>query len=294
MRGTTVTISSESIVELAQTTIALSVLKCEWGSGRHACNVTVACWEALRKHYYWHLCDLKSKRQKFSQTHCQLPRCSAPLQSSIEALRHHIETSHLSRTAVLCPIEGCRSGGVLRTNTISKHFLDEHARLEGMTVQLLSELLKPSWRPFYPSEAVKSLPPLPPDPSPGCVLVTTSPMLTQSCKNLFTSPPVSSQISTPFTSPRKQSQRQIPKREKTEDNADELTIPDFAPLPGYPESACYEPQELVVWRRPTIFDMDVARPQRMLEGPIKETPRSIFYDVFAKRFDEIEREGPLS
>ncbi|GLB37697.1 hypothetical protein LshimejAT787_0407480 [Lyophyllum shimeji] len=296
MQVSTVTISSESIVELAQATIVPFVIRCEWGSGRDVCNVVVACSEALKKHYHWHLRDLKSKKQKFAQTHCQLPRCSAPLQSSFEALRHHLEASHLSRTAVLCPIAGCCSGGVLRTSTISKHFLDEHAHLEGTTVRLPSALLKPSWRPFYPSEAVKPPPPLPPDPSPGCVLVTAVPALTRGCRKLLTSPPDSSQLSTSITavaSPRRQSQRQIPKRDKAEDDEDELPIPDFAPLPVYRGSTSYDPQEFVVWRRPTVFEMDVARPQRMLEGPFKEAPRSIFYDVLAKQVEEMKSKGIL-
>ncbi|KAF8070709.1 hypothetical protein FPV67DRAFT_1488444 [Lyophyllum atratum] len=293
MQVSTVTISSQNIVALAQTTIASVGIKCEWGSGRDVCNVVVACWESLQKHYHQHLYDVRSKRHKHTQLQCQLPRCSARFQPSFDALQDHIVTSHLSRVIVVCPIDGCRSGGVLRSNTISKHFVDEHLHLDGRTVQLPSAVLKPSWRPFYPSEAVKPPPPLPHNPSPGCVLVSTSPA-PRSRKKLSTSPPTSSQISTAFASPRKQSRRQIPKKEKADDDEDELTIPDFAPLPGYPESACHEPQEFVVWRRPTVLDVDVARPQRMHEGPIKETPTSILYEVFAQRVDELERKNLLS
>lgn len=161
-------------------------------------------------------------------------------------------------------------------------------------MQLPSELLRPSWQPFYPSNFSSPPPPLPPSPNPGCILVYATPTVVPSRKSHLhlSFPPTISSTSTPFTSPRKQSQRQIPK--KLDDNNDGLTIPDFAPLPGFPETACYQPQELVVWHRPTVFNIDIARPQHMLEGPIAGAPVSILYDVFAQRVNELERDGLLS
>ncbi|KAG6840753.1 hypothetical protein C0991_004603 [Blastosporella zonata] len=93
-----------------------------------------------------------------------------------------------------------------------------------------------------------------------------------------------SQASSPFASPLKQSQRQIPK-EVPVDN-DELNVPDFAPLPSYPGDARLWFEEFAIWRPPTMFDMDVARPQRMHDGPVSETPISISYAIFAKCFNK--------
>ncbi|KAF5380432.1 hypothetical protein D9615_004663 [Tricholomella constricta] len=186
----------------------------------------------------------------------------------------------------------CRPSAALRSATILKHFLDEHSQLNGTVVQLPSDLLRPSWRPFYPSKAVQPPPPLPPNPKPGCLLVTSAPCAMRNRKHLMLSLPTPSPSSTPFTSPRKQSQRQIPK--KAEEDEDELSIPSFGPLPGYPESACLQPQDLVVWRRPTVFDVDVARPQGMYDGPIQETPISILYDVFARHKIRGSRSRPPS
>ncbi|KAG5639104.1 hypothetical protein H0H81_006693 [Sphagnurus paluster] len=115
-------------------------------------------------------------------------------------------------------------------------------------------------------------------------------------RRLMDSPSTSSQTSSPLTSPRKSSQRQIPHKKQALDNDDDdLAIPNFAPLPGYPMPAdLYEPQDLIIWRRPAVFALDVARPQRMHAGPIPETPISMLYDVFAKKVEHLERQNILA
>ncbi|KAG5647065.1 hypothetical protein DXG03_001435 [Asterophora parasitica] len=188
-------------------------------------------------------------------------------------------------------MKGCRPSAVLRSSTILKHFQDEHSHLNGKVVELPSEILRPSWGPFYPSAAIPPPPELPANPKPGCVLVTASPCTTRNRICPFIPALTPSRSSTPYALPRK---RQIPKEKPDEQDEDELLVPNFDPLPGYPESACNRPQDLIVWRRPTVFEMDVARPLAMHNGPIRQTSVSILYDAFAKHVGELERKGLLS
>jgi len=81
-------------------------------------------------------------------------------------------------------------------------------------------------------------------------------------------------------------QRQIPLKDKAEEEEGELHIPEFETLHGH-DGSC-QPQDLLIWRRPGVFDMDVSRPQRMHDLPIKDAPLSILYEVFAKKVDEFE------
>ncbi|KAG6920228.1 hypothetical protein DXG01_004997 [Tephrocybe rancida] len=154
------------------------------------------------------------------------------------------------------------------------------------THTLPSPLLRPSWRPFFPKN-LPAPPPLPRDPMPGCVLVLTSPAALRTRKSLAILPS-SSQAS--FASLRKQPQRQIPKEMLAD--GDDLDVPEFGPLPSYCSTASFWSEEIAIWQPPTMFDMDVARPQRMLDGPVSETPISISYTVFAKYVDSLERKGP--
>lgn len=148
-----------------------------------------------------------------------------------------------------------------------------------MIVHLPSNTLRPSWQPFPPS--IPSPPKLPKDLNPGSVLLmpTASSVIRKKIQ-----PPSSSQP----VSPRKP-QRQIPRKDRAEEQGeDELQIPEFGALPKYNVS-CHQPQDLVIWHRPGVFDMDVSRPQNMHGSPVEDVPLSILYEVFAKKFDELER-----
>ncbi|KAG5723614.1 hypothetical protein E4T56_gene18173 [Termitomyces sp. T112] len=292
MPVSTITISAETFIGLARSTINGSGIRCEWGHGRDTCPVVVSCWEALKLHYRWHVLSLRPKKDNLSRdvvhAMCRLPRCNTSLgHNSLEQLWKHVENSHLSRVPLVCPVEGCRPH--LRSSHVAiKHFSDEHGNLNETTHSPLSPLLKPSWKPFFPSIALAPPPPLPQNPNPGCVLVSTFPSVLRSRKSLIAFP-LSSQASLSNTSPRKQSQ-QIPKV-LVED--DDLDVPDFDQLPIYRWDDVYWSDEITVWRPPAVFSMDVARPQRMLDGLLSETPKSISYEVFAKHVDGLECKGLL-
>ncbi|KAG6902762.1 hypothetical protein C0995_011910 [Termitomyces sp. Mi166 len=182
--------------------------------------------------------------------------------------------------------KGCRPH--LRSpHAALKHLLDEHANLNETTHSLPSPLLKPSWKPFFPS-TIPEPPPVPQDPGPGCVLVSTSANTLRNRKG-FTPLPLSSQAIFPGASPRKQS-KQIP---KVLPEDDDLDVPDFGQLPRYRWDDVYWSNEIIVWRPPAMFNMDIARPQRMLDGLPSETPRSISYEVFAKQVNGLECKGLL-
>jgi hypothetical protein len=121
------------------------------------------------------------------------------------------------------------------------------------------------------------------DPQLGSVLLMPT---TSSVVRKKIHPSSSSSSSLPL-SPRKL-QRQIPRKDRTEEqDEDELQIPEFGTLPRYDES--HQPQDLVIWHRPGVFDMDVSRPQDMHGSPPEDAPLSILYEVFSKKFDELER-----
>lgn len=103
--------------------------------------------------------------------------------------------------------------------------------------------------------------------------------------------PVPPPLSSPFSSPRKRLQRQIPTQSKEEEDND-ASILEFDNLRGGHSKD--ELMELIVWRRPPEFDMDVSRPQRLHRAAVGEPPTSIFYDVFAERIDELERQSRLA
>lgn len=74
---------------------------------------------------------------------------------------------------------------------------------------------------------------------------------------------------------------------------DDLDVPDFGQLPRYRWDDVIWSNEISIWRPPTMFNMDVARPQRMLDEPLGKTPKSISYEVFAKQVDGLESKGLL-
>jgi hypothetical protein len=99
--------------------------------------------------------------------------------------------------------------------------------------------------------------------------------------------PSSSSFSSQPLSPRKL-QRQIPQKDKVaEQEEGGLQVPEFETLPRYDRS-CHELRDLVVWRRPTVLDMDVSRPQHVYNPLVEDAPISILYEVFAKKVDALE------
>ncbi|KAG6850873.1 hypothetical protein H0H93_007491 [Arthromyces matolae] len=293
-----VVISLQTFLGLAQNTIHPGGLKCEWGSGRNTCQVTLSCWEALKKHYMHHIHSLQHKNNKrtardgpFTEW-CKLPKCTVTASSynSPEKLWEHVQSSHLSRVNFDCPIEGCRT--IFRNSKAAlRHFDEEHRHLEGTSVVLPSPHLKLFWQPFSPP----SLPeprPLPRDPKPGCVLVSVRSAEIRSHRALLSRPSLSQSESSLLASPRgKQPHRQIPVETVLNDD-DDLDVPNFAQLPSHPWDADFWTKELTIWRPPAMFEMDVARPQRMIDEPPTEAPISITYEVFAKQVDVLTMEPP--
>lgn len=169
-----------------------------------------------------------------------------------------------------------------RANLLPDHFLAEHSELNGITIRLPSAMLRPSWKPFPPS--IPSPPEFPEVLQLGSVILmpTACSAVRKKIQPFLSSPPSSQSLS-----PRKQ-QRQILQRETaatTDDN--ELQVPEFGTLPKYNQS--HHPQDLIIWHRPGVFDMDVSRPQHAFDLQVKDAPLSILYEVFAKQVDELER-----
>jgi hypothetical protein len=65
----------------------------------------------------------------------------------------------------------------------------------------------------------------------------------------------------------------------------------FDDLPDVPNSEAYEPRDFIVWRKPTMFQKDVARPQSMRDPSLPEVvpPVSMLFETFAQQVDRVEK-----
>lgn len=348
MHRATITISSETIVDLAQCTLIPSGIKCEWVvGGRDPCPAVLVCWHAL-KQVSGKLPKISDKSYELGKLNLLLVKALpfscfclsvkkagmseiAWLFEPIVILSYQDEVMFMLYSKMQCtdtcftrcvakahrivaygsyqpfvsdkqwvalPISPrdvqligcCPACGpprqIYRPNTLVKHFLDEHADLNGVSVPGALNPLRPLWTPFSPLKSFPAPPPLPSNSPPGCVLVISSPSIMRKKIPSSTSS-VSVLPLSPFLTPRKQAQRQIPRKEQAEDvqKSDELSIPEFDDLPGFSMPESGGEHDFIVWRQP--FHMDVSRPQRMVDAPLQEPPISILFDVFAKRVDEL-------
>lgn len=283
MPGKTIMLSSQSIVGLAHDVMVPYGIRCEWSTLGKTCPVLLGSWELVRKH---HLRHCKMQKKQHGGFHCSLPRCNARTHPTLAALCNHIEQAHMPRTPFPCPVNGCQSLSFTdRSDLLPAHFLAEHSDLNGMMLHLPSDTLRPSWQPFSPS--IPSPHELPRDMHPGSVLLmpTSSSVVRKKFQPC---------TSTPWPlSPRKL-QRQIPQKDRVQvKDEDELQIPEFGTLPKYNVS-CHQPQDLMIWHRPEVLDMDVSRPQNIHVLPVEDVPLSILYEVFAKKFDVLKcNEGAM-
>lgn len=287
MRKSLLAISSDSITDIAQNMLIPSGLKCEWvTNGREPCSSVLASWKALKKHYMGHACQ--SPKSQKSYILCHIKKCNAQVHPSLGSLRMHIELSHMARTNLPCPVDSCPKDISYRPGNIKGHFQDEHKDLDGQTLNIPSKILRPLWLPFYPNPSSMTLPDLPKNPAPGCALVTASPAGVRGT-DLST---LDIRMSSPSLTlpPRRPTRRQIPRINELEES--QLTTESsiqFDDIPVLSITDCGGFYRFPIWRRPKMFNVDVARAQRMIDVPFQEPPTSILFDAFAKRVDELEQ-----
>ncbi|KAG7443663.1 uncharacterized protein BT62DRAFT_323399 [Guyanagaster necrorhizus] len=222
---------------------------------------------------------------KHRQYKCPLPRCSAPIHTSEQSIREHIDVSHMSAFhALICPLRQCEGVRFTRILHLTNHLRSAHAALEGQRVNLHSELFLPSSRIFRPSSVPDPLPlPL---PSIGATLVPA----------VANGPPRKSlwgagTAPTPSL-PRSPKRLKHTVSESSIEDGKESSSIVLDDLPIYDDTK--SSTDFVVWRRPSQLQKDVVRPLPMLDPTVPrptEPPSSILYNSFKARVDALEVEA---
>jgi hypothetical protein len=109
--------------------IAHQVIKpmpCEW----EGCTVILNSWYNLTKHTLRH-CDRISNTE--GQYQCRYLRCAGRLHATKEALKAHVDLSHLSRFTISCPVRDCEQV-FPRASQLKSHFETDHEDLVNMRV----------------------------------------------------------------------------------------------------------------------------------------------------------------
>ncbi|KAJ7044584.1 hypothetical protein C8F04DRAFT_1068814 [Mycena alexandri] len=175
---TKVVVSAQTVIELSKSTLvctircdALVPIRVEDGTGKRAqCNQEIGSWKLFFKHQLKHCHVTKHKGKKVYE--CRLSRCSAKLHESAEALKKHIESSHMKQPFP-CPFANCRPpipeygramssvNMFLRKQDLVGHLQLNHSDLLGSELDLRSERLLPSWEPRPPMRPLPAPPDLP-------------------------------------------------------------------------------------------------------------------------------------
>ncbi|KAJ7441626.1 hypothetical protein B0H11DRAFT_1335387 [Mycena galericulata] len=191
----TITISADSVVDLAKSTLVLSPCdalvrtrhKEGKGSEMGICGQKIGCWKAFHRHQIKHC---YSRRVGVKTTHscrhasdtvfqlpnggaqyiCQLSKCSAKLHGSVASLQAHIENAHMKNWPLPCPFTNCAPHSLgfqqppritfTRSRDLITHLKEKHADLLGRDIDLNDPILCPRWEPLPPTH-IWAPPPLP-------------------------------------------------------------------------------------------------------------------------------------
>ncbi|KAG1746692.1 uncharacterized protein EDB91DRAFT_1118370 [Suillus paluster] len=126
-------------------------LPCEW----EGCSAVLNSCYNLTKHTLRH-CDCIANIE--GQYQCQYLRCAGRLHATKDALKAHVNLSHLSRLMISCPIQDCEQG-FSRASQLESHFEIDHKDLINRRVTRAFERLVPTALPT--PRVVTHPPPLP-------------------------------------------------------------------------------------------------------------------------------------
>ncbi|KAJ7202292.1 hypothetical protein GGX14DRAFT_463293 [Mycena pura] len=326
-----ITISPQTIVELSKS--VLVSLQCDTlvptshdcpgdkSQKMVPCGTQLNCWRTFIKHQTKHCAFHRLKPSREVEYICRLNKCSAKVHTSMDALRSHIEHSHLNISPLPCPFVTCNAGSVApgrgsrvhssREQDLIQHLQDKHAHLVGREINLHSDLLLPRAEPSSPMHSLPPPPDLPPAASipPGSlflppITVPHTPRLTHLVSRPDSGPLPDAH--TPLPVPRGRVQqlkpRAVPRsspshRRHSNSNGSSTKCNTFADLPAMewdlptpPTSTqgILGPPDFKVRRIGKKYPLrDGVRPLPMLEVPLVERgppERSLFYDALAKQF----------
>ncbi|KAG1741103.1 hypothetical protein EDB19DRAFT_1828233 [Suillus lakei] len=256
--------------------IAHQVIKpmpCEW----EGCTVILNSWYNLTKHTLRH-CDRISNTE--GQYQCRYLRCAGRVHATKDALKAHVDLSHLSRLTISCPVRDCEQV-FPRASQLEAHFETDHDDLVNRRVTWAFERLVATAPPTQ--RIVTYPPPLP---------------LKHKLHNHFTVPLVSlphHKPRDPFA-PVEPISRKWRRLDAPDADADSNHIIPFDNLVR-PVIASQQSKGLVldVRRKPPSLNEDqrLSYPQPMLRPPPRDdrVSTTIGISIFERKFEELARDG---
>lgn len=259
--------------------IAHQVIKpmpCEW----EGCTVILNSWYNLTKHTLRH-CDRISNME--GQYQCRYLRCAGRVHATRDALKAHVDLSHLSRLAISCPVRDCERV-FPRASQLVSHFETDHEDLVNKCVTRTFDRL------------VATAP-------PSRQIVTHPPPLPSQHKLhswQFTAPLVSLPPHKPFgplapVEPisRKWRRLDAPDSDDSDSNHRVIPLDDLV----RPLILSHQSKELVlnVRRKPLSLNENqrLSYPQSMPRPPPRDdfVPTTIGISIFERKFGELAKDG---
>ncbi|KAJ6538567.1 hypothetical protein DFH09DRAFT_1283379 [Mycena vulgaris] len=177
-RPSEVVVSAQTVVTLAK--YALVPIRCEAmvaanadGSGAKApCGQELSCWKSFFKHQIKKHTSKRRSHNGAAYT-CRLNKCSALKEHhSSEALKAHVELSHMKSVFLPCPFANCtphipdfgrpaKYNLFLKEKDLIGHLHLHHADLIGCELDVRCDKLLPSWEPRPPMRPLRAPPDLP-------------------------------------------------------------------------------------------------------------------------------------
>ncbi|KAG1880329.1 hypothetical protein C8R48DRAFT_683490 [Suillus tomentosus] len=263
------------------TNIAHQVIRpmpCEW----EGCTVILNSWYNLTKHTLRH-CDRISNIE--GQYQCRYLRCAGRVHVTKDALKAHVDLSHLSRLAISCPVQDCERV-FPRASQLELHFTTDHKDLVNSPVTLAFDRLVAT---APPSRRIVTHPP-------------PLPSYHQLPNWQFTVPLVSLPPHKPFgplapVEPISQKWRRLDAPDKDDSNSNHIIPLDDLVRPVIPPQQS-KPLVLHVRRQPPSLNENqrLSYPQSM-PSPLPRNdfvPTTIGISIFERKFGELAKDGVVN
>jgi len=253
-------------------------MPCEW----EGCTVILNSWYNLTKHTLRH-CDRISNIE--GQYQCRYLRCAGRVHVTKDALKAHVDLSHLSRLAISCPVQDCERV-FPRASQLELHFTTDHKDLVNSPVTLAFDRLVAT---APPSRRIVTHPP-------------PLPSYHQLPNWQFTVPPVSLPPHKPFgplapVEPISRKWRRLDAPDKDDSNSNHIIPLDDLVRPVIPPQQS-KPLVLHVRRRPPSLNENqrLSYPQSM-PSPLPRNdfvPTTIGISIFERKFGELAKDGVVN
>ncbi|KAF5338615.1 hypothetical protein D9611_012817 [Ephemerocybe angulata] len=278
-------------VALAKDTLQSPGFSCEWQDRAVKCGIVLSTLNAYKKHLL--SCHCNSNRAPGSWQECKLPKCNSRNHRSFADLAEHIESGHLARMPLQCPVADCVQQRLLKVSDLPQHIRDHH--MDVCNRFLPASYFLPTLRPRPPS--IQAPPPIPDGPI----------WLVQVQPGVRSREPLLSQLMSQGTQQKRipRNARQIPKakgkgsNEEADNDGDDdddesedfdLDMDDLEQFDCSTMKAQVQlGRSILVGERAAKLDIDLSRPGPMLDPHfygLREAPQSIYFPAFNRHVEE--------